>query len=165
MGDQQVLSAGAVRVYHREKTRQVHVVQRGLGLVQDAKSPGSPRRPAQEDAEQERERQQGPLPAREDPQGSPPLAPETDPNLHPLLRQVQSPGRPHEHLRHYLPERPPNPPERLREPYLYLLVHRLYYVVKLGGSLFGVGALGGDELVAFEEVFFLGEGEEVDVAE
>src|SRR5215210_1059626 len=46
MGDQQILAVCPVRVYHREKTGQVEIVERRLGLVEDAESPGTPPWPA-----------------------------------------------------------------------------------------------------------------------
>jgi hypothetical protein len=36
MGDQQILAVSPVRVYHREETGQVEIVERRLGLIKDA---------------------------------------------------------------------------------------------------------------------------------
>src|SRR5918997_1736924 len=94
MGDQQILAVCPVRVYHREKSRQVEVVQRRLRLIEHAESPRLPPRLAQKDAEEEREREQGPLPAREHPQRPPALPPKPEPDLHPLLGKLQHPGCP-----------------------------------------------------------------------
>src|SRR5215210_6581685 len=161
MGDQQILAVSPVRVYHREETGQVEIVERRLGLVEDAESPRIPTRPAQEHAEQERQREQGPFAPGQYTQGPPALPPQPQPNLHPVLREIQDPGRSLEHPRHHLPERIPYPPEGLRETRLYLSVHGLYYAVEFVGCGLCVGPLGRDELVTFTQSLFLGEGEEV----
>src|SRR5215211_7873561 len=61
MGDQQILAVSPVRVYHREETGQVEIVERRLGLIKDAQSPLIPTRPTQEHAKQERQREQSPF--------------------------------------------------------------------------------------------------------
>src|SRR3712207_1312868 len=61
MGDQQVLAVGPVRVYHSEKTCQVEVVERRLGLIQHTKRSRIAPRTTQENAEQERQREQCPF--------------------------------------------------------------------------------------------------------
>src|SRR5215217_3422597 len=53
MGDQQKLAVSPMRVYHSEKTGQVEIVERRLGLIEDAESSRIPTWPAQEHAEQE----------------------------------------------------------------------------------------------------------------
>src|SRR5829696_6782438 len=53
MGDQEILAVSPVRVYHREETGQVEIVERRLGLIEDAECPRIPTRPTQENAEQE----------------------------------------------------------------------------------------------------------------
>src|SRR5215210_6349403 len=164
MGDQQILAVSPVRVYHREETGQVEIVERRLGLVEDAESPRIPTRPAQEHAEQERQREQGPFAPGQYTQGPPALPPQPQPNLHPVLREIQDPGRSLEHPRHHLPERIPYPAKGLRETCLYLFVHGLYYAVEFVGRCLCVGPLGRDELVAFAQSLFLGEGEEVYVS-
>src|SRR5215210_1529772 len=125
VGNQQILAVCPVRVYHSEKARQVEIVQRGLRLVEYAERP---RRiapwMAQEDAEQEREGQQGPLPTREDAQRLPPPSPEPQPDLHPLLREIQDPRSFLHHPRHHLSKCLPNTLESLREANLNLPIYR-----------------------------------------
>src|ERR687890_826004 len=57
MGDQQILAVSPVRVYHREETGQVEIVERRLGLIQHAESTGISTRPTEKHAEQERQRE------------------------------------------------------------------------------------------------------------
>src|SRR5829696_8648128 len=122
VGDQQILAFCPVRVYHREESGQVEIVERRLGLVEDAEGRRSAPRLAEKDAEQEREREQRPLPAGQDPQRAPALPPEPKPYLHALLRQLQHAGGPGEHPRHHHPEGLLDPPERLRKTRLDLSV-------------------------------------------
>src|SRR5829696_7498277 len=76
MGDQQILAVGPVRVYHSEKTCQVEVVERRLGLIQYAKRSRIAPRTAQEYAEQERQREQCPFTPGKDAQRPPALPPQ-----------------------------------------------------------------------------------------
>src|SRR5829696_224615 len=62
MGDQQILAVCPVRVYHREEPGQVEIVERRLRLVEYAEGPRTPPWLAHKNAEQERQREQRPLP-------------------------------------------------------------------------------------------------------
>ena len=55
-------------------------------MIEHAESPRIPTRPAQEHAEQERQREQGPFAAGQYAQGPPALPPQSQPYLHPVLR-------------------------------------------------------------------------------
>src|SRR5215210_6056134 len=124
VGHQQILAGSPVRVYHSKETRQVEVIERSLGLVEHAERPRIATRAAEEDAEKERQREQRPLPTREDAQRLPPPPSEPEPDLDPLLREIQDPRSTVHHPRHHLSESPPHPAERIGEPNLYLSVYR-----------------------------------------